>query len=63
MIAPENPLTVAAGETEMTGAFITGPASAFTGGEIGITLRIGDGSEFSTDRPYRLLGPATTGGG
>ncbi len=63
LIAPENPLTVAPGETEMTGAFITGPASVFAGGDIAITLRIGDGSDFSTDRPYRLLGPATTGGG
>jgi polyferredoxin len=63
LIAPENPLTVAPGETEMTGAFITGPPSAFSGGEIGITLRIGDGGTFTTDRGYRLLGPAASGGG
>jgi cytochrome c oxidase accessory protein FixG len=61
MIAPENPLTVAAGETEMTAAFITAPASAFTGGEAEITLRIDDGADFSQELQYRLLGP--TGGG
>jgi cytochrome c oxidase accessory protein FixG len=63
LIAPENPLIVAAGETEMTAAFITGPRSAFAGGEIAITLRISDGADFSTERSYRLLGPAGPGGG
>jgi cytochrome c oxidase accessory protein FixG len=61
MIAPENPLTVAAGETEMTAAFITAPTSAFTNGEAVIMLRIDDGADFSRKLEYRLLGP--TGGG
>jgi cytochrome c oxidase accessory protein FixG len=61
LIAPENPLTVAAGETEMTAAFITAPPSAFDDGEASITLRIGDGVDFSKELQYRILGPA--GGG
>jgi len=58
MIAPENPLTVAPGQTEMTGAFITAPISAFSGGETSITLTIGDGVDFSKVLEYRILGPA-----
>jgi cytochrome c oxidase accessory protein FixG len=60
LVAPENPLVVAPGETEMTAAFITGPRGSFADGEVGITLRISDGIDFSTDRTYRLVGP--TGG-
>jgi cytochrome c oxidase accessory protein FixG len=62
LIAPENPLIVASGETEMTAAFITAPQSTFAGGEVAITLRISDGVDFSTERSYRLLGPADPGG-
>jgi cytochrome c oxidase accessory protein FixG len=61
MIAPENPLTVAAGETEMTAAFITAPTSAFTAGEAPFTLTISDGVDFSKELQSRILGPA--GGG
>ena len=61
MIAPENPLTVAAGETEMTGAFITAPTSAFAGGEVAVALTISDGVDFSKELQYRLLGPANGG--
>jgi polyferredoxin len=60
MVAPENPLTVAAGETEMTAAFITAPTSAFASGEATIALRIDDGVDYSRELAYRLLGP--TGG-
>jgi len=58
MIAPENPLTVAPGETEMTGLFITAPASAFGEGEAAVTLTISDGIDFSKELQYRILGPA-----
>jgi cytochrome c oxidase accessory protein FixG len=58
LIAPENPLIVAANETEMTAAFITAPTPAFTGGEAAITLRIGDGVDFTRDLEYRILGPS-----
>jgi cytochrome c oxidase accessory protein FixG len=63
MIAPENPLTVAAGETEMTAAFITAPPSAFSDGEALIALQIDDGADFSETLEYRLLGPTGAGNG
>jgi hypothetical protein len=63
LVAPENPLTVAAGDTEMTGAFITAPPAAFAAGEVSITLQISDGVDFSRDIAYRILGPASDGGG
>ena len=63
LIAPENPLIVAAGDTQMTGAFVTGPPSAFGGGETTVTIRIGDGVDFSRQLDYRILGPADSAGG
>jgi cytochrome c oxidase accessory protein FixG len=62
LIAPENPLNVAAGETEMTAAFITAPTSVFVDGEAAITLRIDDGVDFSKELRYRILGPSSGGG-
>ena len=61
MIAPENPLIVAPGETEMTGLFITAPLSVFSEGEAAVTLTISDSIDFSEQIQYRILGPA--GGG
>jgi cytochrome c oxidase accessory protein FixG len=58
LIAPENPLTVPAGDTQMTAAFITTQPSSFTAGELEVTLRIADGVDFEEIRTYRLLGPA-----
>ena len=58
LVAPENPLVVAVGETEMTGAFLTAPPSVFSAGEALITLRIGDGVDFTEEISHRLLGPA-----
>jgi cytochrome c oxidase accessory protein FixG len=63
LIAPENPLTVAPGETEMTAAFITAPPSAFTDGEAPTTLTIGDGIDFTKTLDYRILGPSSRGSG
>jgi len=63
LIAPENPLTVAPGETEMTAAFITAPRSAFSNGEAPITLSIGDGVDYTKVFDYRILGPAARGNG
>ncbi len=58
MIAPENPLSVAAGDSQMTAAFLTAPAPAFASGELAIVLRIRDGVDFDRSFDYRLLGPA-----
>ncbi len=63
LIAPENPLTVAPGETEMTAAFITAPPSAFTDGEAPVALTIGDGIDFTKTLDYRILGPSSRGSG
>jgi len=63
LIAPENPLTVAAGDTQMTAGFITGQRSAFTGGESTVSLKISDGVDFSRQVDYRILGPADSSGG
>jgi cytochrome c oxidase accessory protein FixG len=58
LIAPENPLTIAAGESQMTAAFITSQRSAFRDGELEISLHFSDGVDFNEIRPYRLLGPS-----
>jgi cytochrome c oxidase accessory protein FixG len=63
LVAPENPLTVAAGDTQMTGIFVTGPRSAFSDGETTVTLQIGDGVDFSRQMSYRVLGPSDGPGG
>jgi len=62
LIAPENPLAVAAGETQMTGAFITAPRSAFRDGEVVVHLEIDDGAGFTAVREVRLLGPSEGSG-
>jgi cytochrome c oxidase accessory protein FixG len=61
MVAPENPLEVAAEDTQMTAAFLTAAPSTFTDGELSIVLRVADGVDFEQLYEYRLLGP--TGGG
>ncbi|MGD8439850.1 MAG: cytochrome c oxidase accessory protein CcoG [Holophagae bacterium] len=58
LIAPENPLTVAGGDSQTTAAFINAAPSAFTAGELEVTLRVTDGVDFEETRTYRLLGPA-----
>jgi len=63
LVTPENPLTVAAGDTQMTAAFVTGPRSAFSDGETTVTLQISDGVDFSRQVDYRILGPADSSGG
>jgi polyferredoxin len=57
MIAPRNPLTVAAGATEQTDIFVMLPRSAFHIGERRIVVRVGDGAAYGERIPYRLVGP------
>ncbi|HUX33235.1 MAG TPA: cytochrome c oxidase accessory protein CcoG [Gemmatimonadaceae bacterium] len=57
VIAPENPLAVAAGQTDAMGLFVMLPPSAFHDGERNITVHIIDGAGFVGDVPYRLVGP------
>ncbi len=58
LVAPENPLIVAAGDSQMTGAFITTQPSSFVDGVIEITLRVTDGVDYDELQPYRILGPS-----
>jgi cytochrome c oxidase accessory protein FixG len=58
VVAPENPLVVAGGATRTTSVFVLLPRSAFARGERMIRVQIGDGVNFSTTVPHRLLGPA-----
>jgi hypothetical protein len=57
LIAPENPLPVAAGKSATAPIFVTAPREAFDDGRREVGLRISDGSGWSTVVPYRLLGP------
>jgi cytochrome c oxidase accessory protein FixG len=57
VIAPQNPLAVGAGASEVTTLFILLPRSAFDDGERRVTVRVGDGAGFRTELPYRLVGP------
>jgi cytochrome c oxidase accessory protein FixG len=60
VVAPENPLPVAAGATHATSVFILLPRSAFTKGERAVTLVVTDSKGYVERIPYRLLGPSST---
>jgi polyferredoxin len=62
MIAPDNPVAVAAGKSATTTLFITAPAGAFDGGVREVELSIGDDAGWSEVVRYRLLGPGDRGG-
>jgi cytochrome c oxidase accessory protein FixG len=57
MIAPQNPIPVAPGRTEMMDLFVMLPKSAFRDGERRITVHIADGAGYTDDVSYRLVGP------
>jgi len=57
LIAPENPLPLADGRTGTATVFVTAPREDFDDGVRDIVLRISDGAGFSSEVPYRLLGP------
>ncbi|MCC7053165.1 MAG: cytochrome c oxidase accessory protein CcoG [Gemmatimonadaceae bacterium] len=57
VIAPEFPLTVAAGAQRTTSMFIVAPFSTFTMGRHKITLQVTDSAGFTKDIPFTLLGP------
>jgi cytochrome c oxidase accessory protein FixG len=64
LVAPENPIAVAAGKAATAVVFVTASRTALAGGRRDIRFRVTDGAEFTTLETYRLLGPAetTTGG-
>ena len=57
VIAPDNPMSVAAGQTATMALFVMLPPAAFHDGARGITVRVSDGKGFTQDVPYRLVGP------
>jgi hypothetical protein len=57
VVVPQNPLTVTAGAMAVTPLFVLLPAKVFHDGEHRVTVRVSDGSGFSTTVPYRLVGP------
>jgi cytochrome c oxidase accessory protein FixG len=57
MIAPRNPLPVAAGETEVSDIFVVLPPSAFHDGERKVVVRISDEGSYHEEVPFRLVGP------
>jgi cytochrome c oxidase accessory protein FixG len=62
MIAPENPLRVAPGETMTTSVFVLQEAERFPAGERRVRFRLSDGGKFSREYAWRLPGPVPTGG-
>jgi len=57
LIAPENPLLVAAGEQRTTSVFVLAPKSALSHARRSIHFRITDEHGYRADFPYELLGP------
>jgi cytochrome c oxidase accessory protein FixG len=57
LIAPINPLPVAAGRSVTTSVFVVGAPGAFSKGEREIQVRVSDGMRFSASLPYELMGP------
>ncbi|HEY6559014.1 MAG TPA: cytochrome c oxidase accessory protein CcoG [Polyangiaceae bacterium] len=62
LIAPENPLRLAAGQQQTTTVFVLAPESAFSRGKRDVGFRISDGVKFSEIAPYKLLGPKSNTG-
>ncbi|MCC6243617.1 MAG: cytochrome c oxidase accessory protein CcoG [Gemmatimonadaceae bacterium] len=59
IVAPENPMVIAGGETRSTSVFILVPRAAFANGQRNIRILFSDGKGYSETIPYKLLGPST----
>jgi cytochrome c oxidase accessory protein FixG len=57
LIAPENPLPVAAGAIRTEGLFLIAPPEEFEDGQRPIRFRISDGDRFTESFEYLLVGP------
>jgi len=62
VVVPQNPLRVATGQSAETPLFVLLPRSVFRNGEHRVAVRVSDGAGFSTDLPYRLVGPQDADG-
>ena len=57
LVAPRNPLPVAASSTAETSVFVVVPEASFTDDRLPATVRVSDGSAFALDTPFELIGP------
>ncbi|MGZ8469146.1 MAG: cytochrome c oxidase accessory protein CcoG [Gemmatirosa sp.] len=57
VVAPVNPMRVAGGQLAETSVFVLLPRSSFVNGERRVTVRVRDGRAYTSDTPYRLVGP------
>lgn len=57
LVAPENPITVPAGEQTTESVFVLSPHAAFVGGKRAVGIRVATGTSFDQLTPYTLLGP------
>ncbi|HEX6764890.1 MAG TPA: cytochrome c oxidase accessory protein CcoG, partial [Polyangiaceae bacterium] len=57
LIAPENPLAVAAHEQRSTTIFVMAPPESLPHGKLDVRFRVSDETTFSTEVPYDVLGP------
>ena len=58
IVAPENPMKIAGGETRSTSMFIVVPRRVFVHGERDIMLTVSDGNSVMQRLSWRLLGPS-----
>jgi cytochrome c oxidase accessory protein FixG len=57
LVAPQNPLPVAAGAVRTEGVFVVAPANHFEDGQRSVRFRISDGGSYSAEFEYLLVGP------
>jgi cytochrome c oxidase accessory protein FixG len=60
LIAPEDPLLIAAGEQRSTSVFVMAPKTAFLHGSRAVHFRVTDNHGHRAEYPYQLLGPEGT---
>jgi cytochrome c oxidase accessory protein FixG len=60
LVAPENPLRVAAGEQRTESVFVLSPTSTFPGGVRQVRIVVKGGADFERTTPYALLGPQSS---
>jgi cytochrome c oxidase accessory protein FixG len=60
LIAPEDPLLVAAGDQRTTSVFVMVPRAAFSHGMVAVHFRVTDAHGYRSVFPYQLLGPEGT---
>jgi cytochrome c oxidase accessory protein FixG len=57
LVAPENPLAVAAGDQTTESVFVLAPRASFQSGSRRVRMRVSNGPGFERVLPYTLLGP------